>query len=58
MLLQPWTLKPMLLTVAAPPAPGGAGGGGGGFGGAGLIGTERGNCQQEELDDIAWQIRH
>ena len=61
-LLQPWTLKPMLMTVAPPAPPPGAGGpgggGGGGFGGAGLIGTERGNCQEEELDDIAWQIRH
>jgi hypothetical protein len=59
-LLRPWTLKPMLLTVAppAPPPGAGGGGGGGGFGGAGLIGVERGNCQQEELDDIAWQIRH
>jgi len=53
-LLQPWTLKPMLLsTGGAPPA----GGGGGGFN-AGLIGVERGNCQQEELDDIVLQIRH
>jgi hypothetical protein len=59
-LLQPWTLKPMLMTVAPPAPPPGAGGpgGGGGFGGASLIGVERGNCQEEELDDIAWQIRH
>ena len=55
-LLQPWTLKPMLLSTGPPPA-GAPGGGGGGFA-AGLIGMERGNCQQEELDDIAWQIRH
>jgi hypothetical protein len=61
-LLQPWEQSPMLLSSAPPPAPpggGGPGGGGGGGGfGAGLIGTERGHCQQEELDDIAWQIRH
>ncbi len=55
-LLQPWELKPMLLSIASAPAPGA--GGGGGFGNAALIGTERGNCQQEELDDIANQIRH
>jgi hypothetical protein len=57
-LLRPWTLKPMLLSVAPPAPPPGAAGGGGGFGGAGLIGAERGNCQQEELDDITEQIRH
>ena len=56
-LLQPWTLKPMLLSTGPPPAGAPGGGGGGGFN-VGLIGTERGNCQQEELDDIAWQIRH
>jgi len=51
-LLQPWTLKPMLMTAAD-------GGGGAGPGGnAALIGVERGNCQQEELDDISLQIRH
>ena len=55
-LLRPWTLKPMLLSTGAPPA--GAGPGGGGGFNAGLIGTERGNCQEEELDDIANQIRH
>jgi hypothetical protein len=48
-LLQPWTLNPMLLTT---------GGGGGGFGRAGLIGVERGNCEAYELDDITTQIRH
>jgi len=50
-LLQPWTLKPMLMSTGsvegapAPPNPG-------------LIGVERGDCQQEELDDIVLQIRH
>ena len=55
-LLQPWKLTPMLRTIAG--AGGGPGGGGGGGGGAGLIGSERGSCQEEELDDIANQIRH
>jgi hypothetical protein len=50
-LLQPWKLTPMLRTIAGP-------GGGGPGGGAGLIGSERGGCQEEELDDIANQIRH
>jgi hypothetical protein len=62
-LAQPWVQNPMLLSSAPPPPPPpGAGGGGGGGGGGGfnaaLIGTERGHCQQEELDDIANQIRH
>jgi hypothetical protein len=53
-LLQPWTLKPMLMTRvdtsgAATPGPGGN---------AQQLGVERGSCQQEELDDIANQIRH
>jgi hypothetical protein len=53
-LLQPWKLKPMLLsTGGAAPA-----GGPGGPGGAALLGVERGNCQQEELDDISTQLRH
>jgi hypothetical protein len=55
-LLQPWTLNPMLRTLAVPGAGGGPGGGGGG--GAQLLGSERGNCQEEELDDISNQIRH
>jgi hypothetical protein len=44
----------------APPAAaaGGGGGGGGGGGFAALIGSERGACQEEELDDISTQIRH
>jgi hypothetical protein len=54
-LLQPWVQNPMLRTLAGAGPPGG---GGGGFGGAGLIGSERGACQQEELDDIDNQIRH
>jgi hypothetical protein len=48
-LLYPWTLNPMLMTT---------GGEGGGFGRAGLVGTERGHCQQLELDDIVAQYRH
>jgi len=44
------------MTVAAAPAPGA--GGGGGFGNATLVGSERGNCQAYELDDISTQIRH
>jgi hypothetical protein len=53
-LLQPWKLTPMLRTIAGA----GGGGPGGGGGGAGLIGSERGGCQEEELDDIDNQIRH
>ena len=52
-LLRPWELKPMLMSIAD-----GNGGGGGGPGNPTLIGAERGNCQQEELDDISNQIRH
>jgi hypothetical protein len=49
-LLHPWELSPMLMTT---------GGGGGGFGGGGgLVGTERGHCQELELDDIVTQYRH
>src|SRR5688572_6407768 len=54
-LLQPWQLKPMVMTrtnVGGPTPTGGPGGN------ATLIGVERGACQQEELDDIANQIRH
>jgi hypothetical protein len=53
-LIQPWTLKPMLMhrvdtsgAAGAPPP-----------GNAQQLGVERGACQQEELDDIANQIRH
>jgi hypothetical protein len=42
-LLQPWTLNPLLLTASE------SGGG---------IGVERGNCEAYELDDITSQIRH
>jgi hypothetical protein len=48
-LLQPYELTPMLMTISD-----GTGFGGGG----GLIGTERGHCQQLELDDIVTQYRH
>jgi hypothetical protein len=51
-LLQPWKLKPMLMSTAS------SGGAGGPPGNPTLIGVERGACQQEELDDIANQIRH
>ena len=50
-LLQPWELNPMLLET-------GGGGGGFGGGGGGLVGTERGHCQELELDDIYSQYRH
>ena len=53
-LLQPWVLNPLLLTLAG----GGGRGGGGGFGNPDLIGVERGSCQDLELDDIVLQIRH
>ena len=53
-LLQPWELKPMLMSIAAA----GGAGGGGPAGNPTLIGAERGSCQEEELDDIANQIRH
>jgi hypothetical protein len=52
-LLQPWELNPMLMTLVDPNA-----GGGGGFGNPTLIGAERGHCQAYELDDIDNQIRH
>jgi hypothetical protein len=55
-LIQPWKLNPMLRTIAG--AGGGGPGGGGGGGGAALVGSERGGCQEEELDDISNQIRH
>jgi hypothetical protein len=48
-LLQPYTLTPQLMTLADAD--------GGGRGGA-LIGTERGSCQELELDDIVTQYRH
>jgi hypothetical protein len=54
-LLQPWELKPMLMSKADA---GSGGGGGGGPGNPTLIGTERGHCQAYELDDIENQIRH
>jgi hypothetical protein len=49
-LLQPYKMTPMLRTLASGTGPGG--------GGAALLGTERGDCQAEELDDISTQIRH
>jgi hypothetical protein len=51
-LLQPWKLKPMLLSTVT------GAGSGGPPGNPTLLGVERGACQQEELDDIANQIRH
>jgi hypothetical protein len=48
-LLLPYEMTPMLMTIAD-----GTGFGGGG----GLIGTERGACQELELDDIVTQYRH
>jgi hypothetical protein len=47
-LAQPWVQTPTLLSTNTE----------GGFGNAALIGTERGHCQDLELDDIANQIRH
>jgi hypothetical protein len=49
-LLHPWKLNPMLMTIADDE--------GGGFGRASLVGVERGHCQQLELDDIVTQYRH
>src|SRR5690606_8049462 len=70
-LLQPWVLNPLLLTASGTGGRGGgpggagpagaagaAGTGGGGPRAGGLVGVERGSCQQLELDDIALQIRH
>jgi len=48
-LLQPYELTPMLMTIADE---------GGGPGGGRLIGVERGHCENYELGDIANQIRH
>jgi hypothetical protein len=48
-LLQPWTLTPMLLAT---------GGEGGGFGRRDLVGVERGDCETPETDDVTWQIHH
>jgi hypothetical protein len=50
-LLQPWKQNPMLMTNAAA-------GGGGGFGDPTLVGSERGNCDPYDLDDVSTQIRH
>ena len=50
-LLQPWELDPMLMTLVGDNDTGG-------FGGGRLIGSERGSCQDIELDDISWQIHH
>jgi hypothetical protein len=52
-LLQPWKQTPMLMSK-----PDGDGGGGGGPGNFTLIGAERGNCEDYEINDIEWQIRH
>jgi hypothetical protein len=49
-LLQPWELKPVVLSTG--------GGGGGGFGGGGMVGLERGTCEAYELENITSQIRH
>jgi hypothetical protein len=49
-LLQPWTLNPLLLTIADDDGPGAAR--------SRLLGVERGTCQAYELDDISWQIHH
>ena len=51
-LLQPWKQNPMLMTLAD------GGGGGGGFGDPSLVGSERGNCETYETDDVANQIHH
>ncbi|HEU4616450.1 MAG TPA: hypothetical protein VFV10_00320 [Gammaproteobacteria bacterium] len=49
-LLRPWTLDPLLMTLAKDDGPGADR--------ARLIGVERGVCQSYELDDISWQIHH
>jgi hypothetical protein len=43
-LLQPWVMNPMLMTDSGT--------------GGGLVGRERGSCQELELDDIVTQYRH
>jgi hypothetical protein len=50
-LLQPWKQNPMLMTLAGS-------GGAQGFGDPTLVGTERGNCESYEDEDIVTQIRH
>lgn len=49
-LAQPWVMNPMLMTAVEDD--------GEGFGRASLVGSERGHCQQLELDDIVTQYRH
>ena len=49
-LLQPWTLTPMLLTTGES--------GGGGFRRRDMVGVERGNCETPETGDVTWQIHH
>jgi hypothetical protein len=49
-LLQPWTLTPLLLTAADDSGPGADR--------SRLLGVERGTCQAYELDDISWQVHH
>jgi len=49
-LLQPWKMTPMLMTLADEQ--------GGDNARASLVGVERGHCQQLELDDIVTQYRH
>ena len=42
-LLHPWVMTPMLMTGGGP---------------GGIVGSERGSCQELELDDIVTQYRH
>src|SRR6185369_10619064 len=51
-LVQPWKQNPLLMTLA------GTGNDAGGFGDPTLVGSERGNCEVYELDDIDNQIHH
>ncbi len=51
-LVQPWKLTPLMMTLAE------GANAAGGFGDPTLVGSERGNCEVYELEDIDNQIHH
>jgi hypothetical protein len=51
-LVQPWKQNPLLMTLAE------GAGAAGGFGDPTLVGSERGNCETYELNDVDNQIHH